>query len=287
MITVSSLFEDIKHRFSRVMTPGEADAAARIVFEDVAGYNRNYLWMNGERSVLDSTRDLIEKVAGKVERGTPVQYAVGKALFMGNYFTVNESTLIPRPETAGLVDLVKDTVGNATDLRVLDVGTGSGCIAIELAKMLPFSVVTGWDISEKALDTARLNATALKVKVSFEEQDILAPELPRHEWDVIVSNPPYIRESEKADMDSNVLDYEPHSALFVPDDDPLVYYRAIAEYARKNLKTGGRLFFEINPTQYSGMLDLLGGLGFEDVEVLRDYRGNSRYAKARKADYGI
>lgn len=286
MVTVTALFNSIKQRLGRVMTPCEAEASARIILEDVAGYDRNYLWVNGDRSVLDSTQALIEAAVAKVEQGTPVQYAVGKALFMGNFFSVNDSTLIPRPETAGLVDLVTDTLNGMSDLRVLDVGTGSGCIAIELAKTLPFSSVTGWDISEKALETARSNATSLKTKVTFEKQDILAQNLPQKHWNVIVSNPPYICESEKAQMDANVLEHEPHSALFVPDNDPLKFYKAIAVYAQSSLESGGWLFFEINQTQSEQMKKMLTDSGFVNVDVLRDFKGNWRYAKAQKAGYG-
>lgn len=284
MVTIANLFEEITRRLREVMTSGEADAAARIIFEDVAGYDRNYLWMNGDRSVLDTTVARITEAVRKVEQGMPVQYAVGKALFMGNYFEVNEATLIPRPETAGLVDLVTDTMGSRPDLRVLDVGTGSGCIAIELAKALPFSRVTGWDISDKAIAAASKNASNLKVKVAFERHDILSQSLPSTPWDVIVSNPPYIRESEKASMDRNVLDYEPVTALFVPDSDPLMFYKAITHYAAANLVPGGWLFFEINRDFSVEMVNLLENSGFTDVECEKDYKGNWRYTKACKPD---
>ena len=282
MVSVTELFNRARGRLQSVMTEGEADAAARIIFEDVAGYGRNCLWMNGEREVLPSTEEKINCVVTQVEQGTPVQYAVGKALFMGNYFKVNRSTLIPRPETAGLVDIITDAYGSRSDLKVLDIGTGSGCIAVELAKALPFSEVTGWDISDEALATAAVNAKTLKAVVNFEKQDVLASELPTKEWDIIVSNPPYVLDSEKDSMEPHVLNYEPHSALFVPDSDPLRFYKAIAKYAAENLVTGGGLFFEINRDFAKEMKQLLESYGFANVQCLRDYKGNWRYASGIK-----
>ncbi|MDE6467512.1 MAG: peptide chain release factor N(5)-glutamine methyltransferase, partial [Muribaculaceae bacterium] len=190
------------------------------------------------------------------------------------------SVLIPRPETAGLVALITDRYGCRPDLQVLDIGTGSGCIAISLARALPFCRIDAIDISAAALDIAQRNAAALKAKVNFIQSDILAAEPPRARYDIIVSNPPYIGESEKSDMDSRVLDHEPHGALFVPDNDPLLFYRTIARYGIKALKPGGRLYFEINSLYAVQMRDMLAAEGYSDIDVLRDYRGNYRFATA-------
>ncbi len=201
---------------------------------------------------------------------------------MGNNFTVTPAVLIPRPETAGLVDMVVDDWQGRSDLHVLDIGTGSGCIAISLARALPFADVDGMDVSDDALAVARRNAVALKAKVDFEQSDILRA-VPRAEaYDIIVSNPPYVTEQEAKDMTADVLDHEPHRALFVPDGDPLVFYKAIASYARKALKRGGKLYLEINQHFPKKMSELLSGCGFTDVAVLRDYKGNYRYATAKQ-----
>ena len=282
MANVSDLFSNVRCRLAKVMSSGEADAAARIIFEDVAGYDRNYLWVNGDRSVIPSIEQAILGVVNRVEQGTPVQYAVGKAMFMGNYFSVNEATLIPRPETAGLVDLITDSYASRSDLTVLDIGTGTGCIAIELEKALPFSRVVGWDISEKALQTATLNARNLHAAVTFVKQDALASSLPEATWDIIVSNPPYVLESEKSEMDANVLLHEPPTALFVPDADPFRFYKPISSYASKNLNQGGALFFEINQQFPEQVVALLQHDGFSNVEALRDYKGNWRFVRGFK-----
>ena len=202
---------------------------------------------------------------------------------MGNSYIVTPAVLIPRPETAALVDMITDHAGGRSDLRILDIGTGTGCIAISLARALPFADVDASDISAQALDVARENARNLKTKVTFRQEDILKAEPPAAPcYDIIVSNPPYIAESEKADMDARVLDYEPSTALFVPDDDPLRFYRAIAEYALKALVSDGNLYFEINSNYGPQMKEMLADKGFADIEISRDFRGNIRYASARR-----
>lgn len=281
-VTVADFFKTVKSQLASVFgSEGEADSAARILFEDLAGYDRKYLFMNGDREISEYMQERINAAVAKVKGGEPVQYAVGHARFMGNDFMVSPAVLIPRPETAGLVDAIVDDFGSRRDLDVLDIGTGSGCIAISLAKALPFSNVTGFDISADALAVAKENAQCLGVKVDFEQCDILGTEPPAsHCYDIIVSNPPYVCASEKADMDARVLDYEPATALFVPDDDPLLFYRAIARYARAALRPGGALYFEINSRFPEQMRKLLTDEGFADVSVSRDYRGLYRYARA-------
>lgn len=259
---------------------GEAEGAARIIFEDVAGYDRKYLFMNGDRTITPFMQQRIEAVAGRIAGGCPVQYAVGRAAFMGMSFEVSPAVLIPRFETEGLVDLIVDDANGRSDLRVLDIGTGSGCIAIALARALPFSRVTGMDFSSGALALAKANGKALAPGVRFELQDIFKAVPAPGSYDIIVSNPPYIAESERATMDVRVADCEPASALFVPDSDPLRFYRAIARYALTALAPGGRLYVEINSRFPEEIRNLLEDEGYTGIDILRDYRGNYRYARA-------
>ena len=283
-MTVALFFKETTMRLSKALgNIGEGEAAARIIFEDVAGYDRKYIFMHGEREIADFMQAKIYDVVKRVEAGEPVQYAVGHARFMGNDYKVSRAVLIPRPETEGLVDMIIERFGSCSDLKILDVGTGSGCIAISLARALPFSMVKAVDISATAIDIARENAHTLNAKVQFEQLDIQNAYFNGGEqYDIIVSNPPYIAESEKDGMDSRVLDYEPSIALFVPDNDPLVFYRAIAHYTREALTVRGELFFEINALYPEEARQLLVKEGFDDVDIIRDYRGKYRYVRARK-----
>lgn len=260
----------------------EGEAAARIVLEDVAGYDRKYLFMYPDRELLDETRQRIQAVVDRIKAGEPVQYAVGRARFMGMDFKVTPDVLIPRPETEGLCDMVVRDADGRSDLRVLDIGTGSGCIAVSLARALPFAQVDAMDVSPAALAVARENAQQLGAKVNFIQDDILTPKAPEAYYDIIVSNPPYVCRSEEADMDERVSDREPALALFVPDDDPLKFYRAICRYASRGLKPGGRLYFEINSRFPEEMRRLMEDEGFTDVDVTRDYKGNYRFASGKR-----
>lgn len=263
----------------------EADATARILMEDLAGYDRKALFVNGDRTVLPETAGRVARAVERVAAGQPVQYVVGTARFMGLDFAVTPDVLIPRPETAALVDMITDQWRRSSDLSVLDIGTGSGCIAVSLARALPFARIDAVDVSEKALQVAEGNAMRNSVKVDFKKEDILnavAPEAPV--YDVIVSNPPYICRSERAGMDARVYDHEPALALFVPDNDALIFYRSIAVYARAALKRGGRLYFEIN-SKYSGeIVSMLERYGYTDVAAFRDFRGLYRYVSACRGD---
>lgn len=282
MSTVDETFRRVRQRLQQVLGPDEGDAAARIIFEDTAGYDRKYLFMNGDREMLPFTAEKIDRVADRVAAGEPVQYAVGKARFMGNDYRVTPAVLIPRPETAGLVDMICKEYDGRSDLRVLDIGTGSGCIAISLARALPFSSVTAFDISPEALAVARDNARSLGVSVDFRQTDILKAEPgdDSRSFDIVVSNPPYICRREAADMDARVLDHEPAQALFVPDDDPLLFYKAIGRYALGALKPGGTLWFEINALYHAEVVAMLLRQGYSDAEAYRDYRGLYRYVRA-------
>lgn len=262
----------------------EARAAADIVFEDVAGYDRKYIFMNGSREMTDFMRHRISDVVDKVVAGEPVQYAVGKARFMGMDFTVDRSTLIPRPETQGLVDMITDDYSGQSDVCGLDVGTGSGCIAVSLARALRFACMSAMDISAGALAVAEGNARRLGVTVDFIKGDILTMAPPRIPcYDFIVSNPPYICDSEASDMDPRVLDYEPHGALFVPDADPMLFYRAIGRYGMSAIMPGGKLYFEINESYARETVRLLESIGYSNVVALRDYKGKYRFVKADRS----
>ena len=283
MTTLSEYYKGLRSSLAQVLPKGEADSAAAILMEDIGGYTRTTLFADGDREISDFVKGRIDSAVARIVGGEPVQYAVGRALFMGNNYIVTPAVLIPRPETAALVDMITDHADGRSDLRILDIGTGTGCIAISLARALPFAEVDASDISAQALDVARENARNLKTKVTFRQEDILKAAPPAAPcYDIIVSNPPYIAESEKADMDARVLDYEPSTALFVPDDDPLRFYHAIAEYALKALVSDGNLYFEINSNYGPQMKEMLADKGFADIEISRDFRGNIRYASARR-----
>lgn len=282
MTTVARFFADTRTALAAALgRGGEADAAARVLFEDIAGYDRNYIFANGDREILPFIMDKINAAVSAVRAGEPVQYAAGKALFMGMMLKVTPAVLIPRFETEGLVDMVVDAAGGASDLRVLDIGTGSGCIAIALARALAFARVTAVDVSPEALAVARDNAAPLHADICFRQLDILKVGTPAEPlYDIVVSNPPYITEKERADMDPRVADREPAQALFVPDADPMLFYRAIAAYAAGALVPGGRIFLEINQNYPDQVRAVLAAAGFADIAVSRDYRGNFRYAAA-------
>jgi release factor glutamine methyltransferase len=218
-----------------------------------------------------------ESVVIELKKQKPIQYILGETEFYGLPFLVNENTLIPRPETEELVDLIiKEHQNQSSEIKILDIGTGSGCIAISLAKNLPNAKVSAIDVSEKALATAEKNSEINQVKVDFILKNILETDDLEEQFDVIVSNPPYVRMLEKAEIKPNVLEFEPHLALFVDDNDALLFYRKITQLAQKNLTQGGKLYFEIN--QYLGKetVSLLESLGFKNVRLIKDIYGNDR-----------
>ena len=280
-------YEELWHRLTHIYDAGEAKAIVRWVLDVRFGLS----WADilcgkvTELSAHDQTE--LEKIMQRLEKGEPVQYIIGVADFCGRQFHVEPGVLIPRPETAELCRMIIAQKGQSPLCEILDVGTGSGCIAITLALELPEAKVTAWDISDDALSIASANAKALGVSVTFEHHDALDSSLfTLHSlpplWDLIVSNPPYICNKEADGMAPNVLDYEPHHALFVPDDDPLLFYRAIAQYAAKALKPPGALFFEINPLYASSLTHLLSTMSCYDIEILSDQFGKPRFLKAAK-----
>lgn len=278
-------YSEIWHRIATSYEDGEARAIARILIEELFGlsYTDIVCGATDQLSADDTLR--LDTAVRRIEQGEPLQHVLGYADFCGNHFGVNASVLIPRPETEWLVDegeRLMNGVSNAAPSapkRILDIGTGSGCIAISLKLRLGEAYVEAWDISEEALRTAESNAKALKAEVAFCKRDALKAEESVAPWDLIVSNPPYICDSERADMDDNVLLHEPHTALFVPDDDPLRFYRAIARYALRSLSNGGSLLFECNTRYAEATGKMMREMGFEDVTVNDDCFGLPRFVK--------
>lgn len=278
-------YSEIWHRIATSYEDGEARAIARILIEELFGlsYTDIVCGATDQLSADDTLR--LDTAVRRIEQGEPLQHVLGYADFCGNHFGVNASVLIPRPETEWLVDEGERLMNGASNAapsapkRILDIGTGSGCIAISLKLRLGEAYVEAWDISEEALRTAESNAKALKAEVAFCKRDALRAEESVAPWDLIVSNPPYICDSERADMDDNVLLHEPHTALFVPDDDPLRFYRAIARYALRSLSNGGSLLFECNTRYAEATGEMMRKMGFEDVTVNDDCFGLPRFVK--------
>ena len=260
----------------------EAESFFYLVLEDKKKLKRIDLALNPEAAFSEAEILLWDEILEKLKQYIPVQYILGKAHFYGLEFEVNESVLIPRPETEELVDWIISNNSKSGNLKILDIGTGSGCIAIALAKNLPGAQVSAVDVSEKAWATAQKNAENNQVKINFLLKDILKIEDLEQQFDIIVSNPPYVRNLEKEEIKQNVLEHEPHLALFVDDHDALVFYRKIAVLAQKNLLPNGQLYFEIN--QYLGkeMMDLLEEKGFQQMELRKDIYGNHRMVFGRK-----
>lgn len=239
--------------------------------------------------------DFWEKTLSRINANEPIQYIIGETTFFGRKFLVNSSVLIPRPETEELIEnILKNLEAKQKDLHILDIGTGSGCIAVTLAKELPNSEVWAFDISDVALETAQKNAVLNQVKVNFEKQDILqyliennenykqqtANPKPKIEFDIIASNPPYVTKAEAAQMRKNVIEYEPHLALFVEDNNPLIFYAAIAKFAQKNLKKGGIVALEINEALGESTAKVFQNHGFVNVRIVKDIFKKDRFVLA-------
>lgn len=261
---------------------GEARAITDYVLDVCFGLSKADILCGAvEEMTAEKTAEL-NKIFGRLMEGEPVQYVLGRAEFCGRWFDVRPGVLIPRPETEELCAWITADSKASANPKVLDIGTGSGCIAITLQLDMPESKVTAWDISADALDVARENAKQLGANVNFVKLDALNAK-PEGEWDVIVSNPPYICEKEKKDMAVNVLEHEPHTALFVPDADPLLFYRTITRLAVQTLSKGGRLYFEINPIYADDTCRMMRAEGMTAVELRSDMYGKQRMAKGVKA----
>lgn len=259
----------------------ESTSLMTIVFEHYVSLKRHEILSGAARRISESELLKIHFACKELLNQKPVQYITGVAWFYGEAFKVTRDVLIPRPETEELCDwIIKDCITfftNRSSMRILDIGTGSGCIAITLKQNLENAFVTALDISEKALEVAKTNAVTKNVEIDFVKADILQPEQwPVGPFDIIVSNPPYVRESEKALMKPNVLENEPHNALFVSDEQPLVFYEAIAKLALQSLTVQGKLYFEINENLKDDLKFLLQNLGFNSIEFKTDLNNKFR-----------
>ena len=289
-IAISNIKMKTYQQFWQSLTPlydaGEAQAIVRTVLDVEYGMTLTDIICGKVNELSSDEERNLEEIITRLQNGEPVQYVLGEADFAGRTFHVEPGVLIPRPETAELCQWIEEDVSSLeADERkqILDICTGSGCIAITLGLTLPNSEVTGWDISEDALRIAQGNVEMLKAgNVRIEYQDALMLPKAAETADIIVSNPPYICEKEKVDMEKNVLEHEPSIALFVPDEEPLKFYRAIAEYASSALKSEGALYFEINPIYEKETREMLEGLGFKDIETKEDAFGKKRMMKAKK-----
>jgi release factor glutamine methyltransferase len=258
---------------------GEAESFFYLILEDKHQLKRIDLALDPELVFLEDEMALWNSILEQLKLEIPIQYLLGRTSFYGLDFEVNENVLIPRPETEELVEwIIKSSRSEVVSkkLKVLDIGTGSGCIAISLAKNIPNAEVYAIDVSEKALATAKRNATLNQVNLTFIIQNILETEDLNQQFDIIISNPPYVRNLEKQEIKKNVLDNEPHLALFVEDDDALIFYKKIAALAQKNLSDNGQLFFEINQYLGKDMFELLEKLKFKSIELRKDIYGNDR-----------
>ncbi|WP_306565086.1 peptide chain release factor N(5)-glutamine methyltransferase [Flavobacterium lindanitolerans] len=280
------LAKDYRNHFIEKLAPLydvlEAESFFYILLEDFYQMKRIDLALQPDFVFSDQEISRWNQVLEKLEKEIPIQYILGKAHFYGLEFEVNENTLIPRPETEELVEWIVKKNEFKGKIKILDIGTGSGCIAISLAKNLPDAEVFAIDVSEKALETAKKNAFTNEVNVVFMQRDILKTEDLEQDFDLIVSNPPYVRNLEKDEIKKNVLEYEPHLALFVEDDDALLFYRKISELAQNNLKENGTLYFEINQYLGTEMIDLLEAKNFNEIELRKDIYGNDRMIFGRK-----
>ncbi|MCC8142866.1 MAG: peptide chain release factor N(5)-glutamine methyltransferase [Tannerellaceae bacterium] len=263
--------------------PTEIKSFIRMLMETICNIPSHMLLIDKDKKLSVQEKNQIKEAVGRLENFEPIQYILGECYFYGLHFRVNPSVLIPRPETEELVELIL-TEHRQKTVRILDIGTGSGCIAISLKKYMPQAEVAAIDISLVALKTARENASQQQVAIQLIEHDILSPDYTSINrpggYNIIVSNPPYVAESEIGQMERNVLDHEPHLALFVKDNDPLLYYRRIAQVGKKILNRPGYLYFEINARYGNETVQLLEKEGFLGITLIKDLSGKDRIIKA-------
>ncbi|MCH7397938.1 peptide chain release factor N(5)-glutamine methyltransferase [Belliella sp. DSM 107340] len=275
-MNLRSLFSQYSQKLQAIYDKQEAESLVFWLFEAFLKKGRSEILRD---EFIESVPQELDEALSQLLEKKPIQYILGTAPFYGREFKVNSSVLIPRNETEELVHLIIKE-NKRLNLRILDIGTGSGCIPISLALEIPSSKVYALDVSKEALAVAEENAEQHEARVEFFQIDVLNEEIPVNELDIIVSNPPYVCESEKSLMHENVLQFEPHLALFVSDEDPLIFYKVIAHKAKLHLKIGGKIYFEINEALGNATKELLVELGYSQVEVLEDLNGKERMVKA-------
>jgi len=274
-----ALFQDFINELTLNGNRDELQSIAYLVFDHVLSLSRLDILTNKEIAFTPEQKNKLKEIAIRLNKHEPVQYILEEAPFYGRSFKVNSSVLIPRPETEELIASILKLTANKTQLHILDIGTGSGCIPITLALESKESKVYATDVSEQALTVATENSTRLQAHVNFIKHDILTEELPFENLDIIVSNPPYIALEEKSTMNSNVVEHEPHIALFVEDHDPLIFYRTIAQKAKHALRVGGLLIVEINERYGAEVAQLFIDNNFVEVDVIKDLSGKDRIVK--------
>ena len=272
-------YEQLWHRLTPIYEAGEAKAIVRNVLEMQFHLSFADILCGKVTELSADNQAELEKIMVRLEKSEPMQYVLGTAFFYGRPFHVDPGVLIPRPETTELCQWIIEAPKEGS---ILDIGTGSGCIAITLAIELPQAHVSAWDISEEALTIAKANASTLNAHVNFEKQDALAPHIDERKWDIIVSNPPYIEPKEREEMEKNVLEYEPTIALFAPENNPIAFYQSIGNYAAQTLLPGGLLYFELNPLTANAVGSYLESIGFKDIEYREDQFHKQRFLKAKK-----
>ncbi len=285
LIGMQHLTQYIRQELEEVYTTPEISVLNRLILGEINDSATACLTEDKFSNLSGLQARKLADILSRLKKGEPYQYVFGKSEFYGIEFRVTPDVLIPRPETEELVEWILSE--NRVADRILDIGTGSGCIAVTLGKKMPGAAIHAWDISDGALRVAAENAAYNGVVVHFTRRDILHSFAPESTFDVIVSNPPYVMESEKMTMEENVLHYEPHEALFVPDNDPLLFYKRIAEVALEMLNEGGRLYFEVNRAKGELICVMLRKTGYVDVELRKDISGNFRMIRALKpGDHG-
>jgi release factor glutamine methyltransferase len=286
MKTIKDVFAVFKQRLGSVYEPNEIEALTLLIINEISGLSKAQIKAFPEKEITIEQAERLNTILIRLQTGEPVQYILGHTEFYGLPFKVNPSVLIPRPETEELVEWVLTSIDSFsfTNSNILDIGTGSGCIGISLKKNLPNTSVSAIDISTGALETAKQNADLNEVKIDFIQDDILNSKLDiKHSrFNIIISNPPYVTLYDKTQMHTNVTDFEPHSALFVPEDDPLIFYRAIADFGLDNLNTNGLLFLEINESLGNETVGLLQAKGFRDIELRKDMSGRDRMIRGTR-----
>lgn len=279
METCENICSQYKNDLNHLYSNKEIDEFIRMSFLKLCNWNRIDISLNKRIGIGLEQVNSHKEVINRLMNHEPIQYILEETIFFNLSIKVKEGVLIPRPETEELVEWLLGFTNDAD--TVLDIGTGSGCIALAIKSVNNSIDLTGIDNSDLALSIAQENASILDLNVAFVLEDILAPKVNSKSWNIIVSNPPYIPFSNKVMMQKNVLNYEPSNALFVPDNDPLVFYNAIAKFALNNLENGGLIFFEIHEEMSAKILELLASLGFKEIELKKDLQGKTRMIKAR------